>query len=74
MPSSLRCLYFLLTDIQLHRSLQIKHSDTLNMVAINAIIEKHCKEMFKLTILFHLLELQQETFPLVFIPKHCNYV
>ena len=40
--------------------------------AVDATIKKCLKEMFKLTILFHLLELELEAFPLVFIPKHCN--
>ena len=57
MWSSLRRFYFLLADIQSHRLLQIKHSNTLNMAAdINATIKKRLKELFKLTISFHLLE------------------
>ena len=74
MPSSLRRFYFLQADIQSDHLLQIKHSDTLNMAAdINATIENRLKEFFKMTTSFHLLELDEHAFPLVFIPKHCNY-
>ena len=67
MPLSLSHFYFLLAHIYLHHLMQIKHSDTLNMAAdINATIENHLKELFKFTILFHLLELEEHAFPLLF--------
>ena len=73
MPSFLCSFNFLLADIHSHHSLQIKHTDTLNMaVPINT------TEVFKRDVQIYafiwLTGIGIASFSLVFIPKNCNYV